>query len=186
MLHWNVRKRNLGFSLVEMLATAVMVGVIAAIASPNLIGMLNRYRVQDGLTQIEGAIKEAQKQAIRNGKTCKIKLITSTTAVSGQTRVVVTRVLDTDAGETAGDPDSDFSNCLLSERVLPRDVTTTTTIAGTPTKITFSSKGNTDSNSAGIIIVSHNNTATQKCLEIEGILGNIRTGDYDGTNCNTN
>ena len=76
MWHWNVRK-NQGFTLIEMLATAIIIGIVAAISAPNLLGLLNRNRVNQGLVQLEGAIKEAQRQAIRNGKTCKIKLTTT-------------------------------------------------------------------------------------------------------------
>ena len=180
MWHWNVRNDQ-GFTLIEMLATAVIIGIVAAIAAPNLLGLLNRNRVNQGLVQLEGAIKEVQRQAIRNGKTCKIKL-TTTTDSSGNTRVLITRVVATDPGETG----TDYSGCLLEDRTLPIGVTTTTTITGTPTKITFSSKGNTDAASQGNIVVSHSGTTTQKCLVISGTLGNILTGEYDGTNCNTN
>ncbi|MDJ0743665.1 MAG: GspH/FimT family pseudopilin [Xenococcaceae cyanobacterium MO_167.B27] len=181
MWHWNVRK-NQGFTLIEMLATAIIIGIVAAISAPNLLGLLNRNRVNQGLVQLEGAIKEAQRQAIRNGKTCKIKL-TTTTDSDGNTRVLLTRVLASDPGET-GSPD--YSGCLLEDRILPRDVTTTTTITGTPTKITFSSKGNTDAASQGSIIISHSGTTEEKCLVITGTLGNILTGEYNGTNCITN
>ena len=49
------------------------------------------------------------------------------------------------------------------------------------TKITFSGKGNTDSANTGIIVLSHPQTDTQKCLEIQGFLGNIITGNYVDT-----
>jgi prepilin-type N-terminal cleavage/methylation domain-containing protein len=171
MLHWNVRKRDLGFTLIEILVTSIIVGIIAAIASPNFIGMYNRYRVEEGMRQIEGAIKEAQRQAIRNGKTCEITI-----------------------GDLSITTDGTNTGCLLSNRTLESDLntkfikkstSTTTNLTGATTQgITFSSKGNTDNNSQGTFIVSHDATNTQKCVQIEGLLGNIISGDYDGTNCN--
>jgi prepilin-type N-terminal cleavage/methylation domain-containing protein len=49
MLLYNVhRKSNKGFTLVEMIVTVIIVGVIASIAAPNLLGLLNQSRVKDG------------------------------------------------------------------------------------------------------------------------------------------
>ncbi len=166
MWHCDVHKQDSGFTLIEMLATAAMVSVIAAIAVPSLVGMLNRYRVQESMREVEGAIKEAQKQAIRNRRTCEI--IFNTTTVDGETREFIT----TDAAN---------NGCLLSNRTLYSNIT----IAGAPAKITFSSKGNTDNASQGIIIISHSDTNTEKCVQIEGLFGNVTTGNYDGTNCIT-
>ncbi len=40
MWHWNVRK-NHGFTLIEMLATAIIIAIVSAIAVPNLLGLVN-------------------------------------------------------------------------------------------------------------------------------------------------
>ena len=66
MLLYNARRKfNQGFTLIEMLVTIIIIGVIASLAAPNFLGLLNQSRVKDGLAQVEGAIKEAQRQAIR-------------------------------------------------------------------------------------------------------------------------
>lgn len=179
MLLYNAHKKsNKGFTLVEMIVTVIIVGVIASIAAPNFLGLLNQSRVKDGLAQVEGAIKEAQRQAIRRGKTCKIKFVTKT--IDGKTREVITVVESTDAGESVAA--GFYNGCLLEERILPVEVDID---PGTITKITFTVKGNTDSDSDGIIRVSHPQTTTVKCLQIAGLLGNILTGDYDSgtTSC---
>ncbi|WP_019506441.1 type II secretion system protein [Pleurocapsa sp. PCC 7319] len=180
MLLYNVRKKiNKGFTLVEMITTVIIVGVIASVAAPNLLGMLNQARVKDGLAQVEGAIKETQRQAIRRGKICKIKFVTET--IDGKSRQTINVVESTDTGETVSA--GYYNGCLLSKRILPVDVSVNT---GGITKITFSGKGNTDSSSEGIIRISHPLTTTEKCVQIEGLLGNILTGDFDsGTStCN--
>ena len=172
MLHCDVRKQDLGFTLIEMLVTAIIVSVVAAIAAPNFFSMYSKYQVEEGMRQIEGAIKEAQRQAMRNSKTCQIRVGDLT--------------VDTDG--TAAN-----SGCLLSDRSLesslnsrfideatstPTNITGATTVA-----ITFSNKGNTNAASQGTFIISHDGTDTKKCVQIEGLFGNIITGDYDGTNC---
>ncbi|NJO99217.1 MAG: type II secretion system protein [Pleurocapsa sp. CRU_1_2] len=174
MLLYNARKSSSGFTLIEMLVVFIIVGVIAAIAAPNFLGLLNQSRVKDGLAQVEGAVKEAQRQAMRRGKPCKVKFVTRT--INGKTREVITVVESTDTGETVAA--GFYNGCLLEERILPVEVEVEVD-PGTITKITFSGKGNTDSDSNGIIQISHPLTTTVKCIQIEGVLGNILTGDYD-------
>ena len=174
MLLYNVLKKNRGFTLVEMIAVAVIVGIVAALAAPSLLGVLNQTRVKEGVGQVESAIREAQKQARRRGRTCKIKFVTRT--IDGKSRQVVSVVEDTDPDETVA---ADFYNgCLLSERFLPVDVSIN---SGSISKITFTGKGNTIADSQGIIIVSHTTVDTKKCVQISGSLGNIITGDYDAS-----
>ena len=170
MLLYNVlKKSNKGFTLIEMITTVIIVGVIASIAAPNLIGMLNQTRVKDSLGQVEGAIKEAQKLAIRRGKPCTIVF---TTNASGNSTV-----------QTA----SGSAGCLLSTRELPDSVFFSLLDSGTGNldlinnlsqlQLSFSSKGNP--NAEGIMVISHPQANAQKCIQIKGLLGNILTGDYN-------
>ena len=148
------RINNSGFSLIETLITAVIIGIIAAIAAPNLLGLFSHNRVKEAIATINGAIKETQRQAIRQGKQCRINIDQTTKIISG-------------------DPD-----CLLQQREINDSIDIRTTLSGTPPSILFSSKGTTTS--AGTIVVSSNTTDTQKCFVISLGLGITRTGDYTG------
>ncbi|MEM8719770.1 MAG: type II secretion system protein [Cyanobacteria bacterium P01_G01_bin.39] len=175
LLYDVLKKSNKGFTLVEMLAALVIVSIMAAFAAPNLLGMLNQARVKDGLGKVEGAIREAQKLAVRRGKTCKIKFVNQT--IGGKSRQVITVVESTDADETVSA--NYYNGCLLERRILPLDVTVD---SGGITKITFTPRGNTVNESFGTIIVSHSSAAnTGKCLQIQGALGTILTGNYDSS-----
>ena len=151
MLLWHVRKDNSGFTLIEMITTVILIGVVAVIAAPNFLGLLNRNRANSTLSQIEGAIKEAQRQAMRDGQSCTVNITSATRTVTG--------------------------GCLLSNRVFEDNIT-----LNADQTITFSAKGTTASNAT--IVVSANNNTVQKCLVVSSGLGIIRTGDFDGTNCN--
>ncbi|MEM7593320.1 MAG: type II secretion system protein [Cyanobacteria bacterium P01_A01_bin.83] len=173
LLYDVLKKSNKGFTLVEMLAALVIVGIIAALAVPNLLGMLNQTRVKDGLGQVEGAIREAQKLARRKGQACRIRF---TTNAAGNSIVQIAP----DDGTTS------FSGCLLSNRELKDSVSFDLLVGDSlvdidstnPIELTFSSKGNPDNQR--IMVISHEQTpTTQKCIQIQGLLGGILTGNYN-------
>ena len=153
MLPWRVRKYNSGFTLTEMLTVVIIVGVLAAIAAPNLLGLLNRNRVNQAMREVEGALKEAQKQAIRNGRRCTIDI-------------------------NANGISNSANGCLLSNRVLNNLVTLNSNQA----TITFSGKGNLGTPAPKPVFVTYMTNASNKqsCVVIESTLGSLRIGDYTG------
>ena len=184
LLYDVLKKSNKGFTLIEMIATVIIVGIIASIAAPNLLGMLNQTRVKDSLGQVEGAIKEAQKLAVRRGKTCIVRF-TSTGSGSNKQALAQISPDQTISGNTVNS-----DGCLLSTRTFDNEITlefddgsTVEEIDSTNTiDILFTGKGNTTTDGdIGTIIVSHTGTNTKKCLQIEGLLGNIVTGNYNST-----
>ena len=195
---WNVRKKNLGFTLTEVLVVGILFAILSAIAVPNLIGLLNNARVTDGTSDIEGAIKEAKRQAIRFSQTCVIEVATEN--IDGENRSVIRTAA---AGTTASGNiiSANNSRCLLERRILPIGVDvdiTTNEASATPNMITISGKGNidySDLDSASATppvltertyAVSHNSAATAKCVVLEGLFGDIQTGIVQDGNCNTN
>ena len=158
MLLCNARRSNSGFTLTEMIVTIIIIGVIAAIAAPNLLGLLNRNRVNEAARQIEGALTEAQRQAMKSGSQCSIRIDA--------------------ANETISNPAAPANGCLLSNRVLDDSIQLNTNT----TTITFSGKGNITGSTPPILVVSMpNGTDLQRCIVIDSLLGSQRSGEYSGT-----
>ena len=174
MKHWNVPNQDDGFTLIEILVVTVIIGIVGAIAVPNVLGQLNKSRISDGVAQIEGAFKEAQRQAISRKQSCTIQVGN----VGGN--VVV--------------QNQGTSSCLLETRQLPDGVTVTNNTPNATLAIEFSGKGNIGNNDEYVpnaqgnwtITVSHQNIDSPKCLEIAGLFGDIQTGVVQGGACVTN
>ena len=153
-----IRKlRNGGFTLIELIVALVIVGIIAAIASPSFVGLLNKVRVDTALEELLGAIRETQRMAMRHGKTCRININPNTNLINA----------------------SD-SECLLQERRLDDNVIVRTNLSGSTPNILFSHRGSTTK--MGTIVLSSNLTNSQKCFVISLGLGIMRTGEYTGSN----
>lgn len=154
------KKGDRGFTLAEMLLTVIVVGILAAVTAPSLVGLLNQNRVKDGFVQLRGAVKESQRIAMRRGRRCKIYLdkINQKIAISP--------------------PDSkgNYTGCLFNERKLPEGVLIKNNSLNS--NIIFSAKGNTSS--AKTIVVYSANTQTKRCLVISLGLGIMRSGNYTG------
>jgi prepilin-type N-terminal cleavage/methylation domain-containing protein len=148
-------KINRGYTLTELLVTLVIVGIIAAIASPSFLGLLSRYRLEGALQQLLGAINETQRLAMVRGKSCRININLSTNKITANT-----------------------AGCLLSDRKISDKITIRSNFIGS-TNITFSYKGSTTR--MGSIVLSSDHTDLQKCFVISLGTGIKRVGDYNGS-----
>ncbi len=161
------KKRDRGYTLAELMITLVIVGIIAAIASPSFIGLLSRIRLQGALQQLLGAINETQRLAMLRGKSCRINIAPNTKKITANS-----------------------AGCLLSNRSLNDEINVRSNFPGT-TNITFSYRGSTTR--MGTIVLSSDYTDLQKCFVIAlgtGIkrIGNYngsKTGSVSGSNCQT-
>jgi prepilin-type N-terminal cleavage/methylation domain-containing protein len=184
----NIRlfKGSQGFTLIEVLVAIAVIGIFAAIAAPSFTAWLNNKKVGDVSAQIEGAIREAQAQAIKESKTCKLKIemqVTSEppsclpTGPRDLTKLGVSVLSNNSSGVSIG-----------------------TANLETPAQIQFSYKGTLSITNTGtglITIYQGTGIGSQKirCIAIASGIGIIRTGRYlgsspsaptDTTNCATN
>lgn len=157
MLLFSVRKREQGFTLIEMIVTVIIVGVLAAVAVPSLEGLLNQMRVKDGLRQIESSLKEAQRQAMRRGSNCTVTL-------NGSNNMITAAPTQCLAGSKIVDDRLEFKG---------ND--------GNSIEVTFSHKGNNSSGAKTIAIYKDGAiNGMQKCVILAANLGGIKSGIYTG------
>lgn len=153
------KKSDRGVTLTETLLAVIVVGILAAVTAPSLIGLVNQNRVKGGFAQLRGAIKESQRLAMRRGRRCKIRLDT----INQEVKI------------SPPDAKGNYTGCLLSERKLPDGVSFK---MNSHPNIIFSARGNTSS--ARTIVVYSPNTPSKRCLVISLGLGIMRSGNYTG------
>lgn len=170
MLPSNARNKNQGFTLLETLIIIVIIGILSAIAAPSFLALLNRSKVNNAFSQVQGALQEAQREAIRRSKTCSVTLVTDTTTTPTTYKVT--------------------GSCLVTgDRTLPNGVAMANNINGLNI-ITFGMRGNTSftpatsgsstDTAAKIILYQPGISSNMKCIAISNGIGIIRTGNYSG------
>jgi prepilin-type N-terminal cleavage/methylation domain-containing protein len=177
--------RNSGFTLIETLVVVVMAGILAAIAAPSFLTWSDRYKLDNALALLQGALQEAQQQAIRKSQTCSITIDTSAVTISEST-----------TGSSCLPTGSrDLNNKGLSSgSSLGAGLAMATDSASTTPSITFTFKGTTSTANV-FVLYKPNSTLPMKCLAISQGIGIVRIGHYSSTanpptavsaaNCNT-
>jgi type II secretion system protein H len=156
----SVPKHERGFTLVEVLIVLSIVGILTAIGVPSLLSLLNAKKVDNALTRVESALKEAQKTAIKKSKTCTVTIPTG-----------VARQLS--------------SNCLAAGDLSLEDVNIARPSSLATIAFDFKGRVNDPGNRGTIVLSLPDGSMPKKCLAISTGIGLIRTGNYDGSKCNT-
>ena len=167
----SVHRGNQGFTLPEVLIIVVVIGILAAVAVPSFLGWYNRQKVNQALTKVEGALKEAQREAIKRSRSCTVTL--DTNLITGDCLVTGKRDLceERDSSGTCIKPGVE----LLVES--PNSLSN-------GNQIQYSFRGNT-TNGGTIILALPDNSSYQKCLVTSVGIGLLRTGDYENNTCST-
>lgn len=114
--------QNAGFTLIELVITVAIIGIIAAIAAPSMQTQIQQARIKDGANILEAAIKEARTQAVIMQRPTRL-VLTNTSADKRATIYFVKKA--------TSDPDKQIANYVLN-----KDLTITTSPA--LTAISFS------------------------------------------------
>ncbi|QHV00453.1 GspH/FimT family pseudopilin [Synechocystis sp. CACIAM 05] len=158
---------NRGWTLIEMGVVVVIVGILASLAMPSFGKMQARNQLRGTMSQVQSAIQEAQKNAIKRGTSCTVVITPS----SGASPATVAQA-------------SGNNGCVPNPVTIPTTTGITFSQPNTATNVQFSYKGNPSASTDQTIVLSHEITSLEpRCLVISSGIGIMRSGYLQGGSC---
>jgi prepilin-type N-terminal cleavage/methylation domain-containing protein len=178
-------KSNQGVTLLEVVITTVVIGILASLSAPSVVGMLARSDSKSAVQIIQSAIQEAKREAIRNSKSCEI-------SVAFSKRIDWNLEIRANKDGCLKNVDNEAPVAMTVE--LPENVSFATSNLPVDKSarlyssfIQFNRKGvvmardNTPTLSEpAVIVVAAEGANSAECIVISPVLGLIRTGRYTG------
>jgi type II secretory pathway pseudopilin PulG len=174
MLPLNVRDQIRGFSLIEQLVIITLIGVLAVIAIPSFLGVLDLFRVDQAVVDVRGALQETQRQAIRLSQACDVTLNLPGKKVQGPCLVTGDRTLPEQLGMISNIKNNPATGIQLTFGVL-----------GTAEFLVDNAENQDDSSGKIVFYLPQAPTKIQKCIAISNSLGLTRVGVYRGSLTNS-
>lgn len=148
--------KSQGFTLIEIIVVTLMVGILAAIASPSVLGFLARAKVNRGLSELQSMILLTQRNATRTSQSCTMFLPDNNSKDGILT-----------------------SNCSVTGNEVLKDVWIKYNRTNSQ-KVNFNYRGNTGS--LRTIVIYSNSTDLKRCMVISNGIGMTRIGIYTEDN----
>jgi prepilin-type N-terminal cleavage/methylation domain-containing protein len=162
---------NRGWTLIEMGVVVVIIGILASLAIPSFGKMQARNQLRGAMAQVQAALQEAQKNAIKKGSSCVVDIDTTNRTINQNSAAA-------------------NNGCVPNPVTIPASQGISMT--STSSSITFSYKGNPSSsvidptNNATFdqIVLTHEITSLEpRCLVISSGIGIMRSGYLQGGSC---
>ena len=190
----NAKEKNqmtLGFSLVELIITMVLIGILAGVGGPLFLRSLQQERLKVATRVVASWLEDVRLRAIQQSQTCAIEIINSNAIFQPNPDkdeegkdISCVNIIPLDISSTVDNANkivvcSHDSNAELSETTCPNEANEEII-----TDIVFTSRGT--ASQGGLIKIHFSNAIPNRCIAVTQPLGMVRQGIENSTGCNFN
>ena len=177
MYHLNVYRsisqKDRGFTLLEMLAVLTIIGILTAIAVPSVFAMMTRAKLSNSVERVRDTLEISRIQTTQKSKRCNIYIPTGNQVVSDC-------LISADSTSSVPDDPTKLSPSVkLDDDIVIENSDPLVSIL----KITYNSRGITQSSGTVVLSSKSNPSGEKKCLTIERGVGLISIGAYINATC---
>ncbi|WP_414549617.1 Tfp pilus assembly protein FimT/FimU [Anabaena sp. CCY 0017] len=179
-------QQNAGFTMLEVIVVAVIIGILAAIAAPGWLGFVNRQRLNKANDAVLGALQQAHRQAIRTKRDYSVSFRTDGDTPQFaiyQGKPPITPSNWRNLGEDVGIKPGEVLLSNIVSDAAPKTITfdymgtlPLNTDFGTPPD------GSTEAPGLKIVVAVPSNSNMKRCVIVKTLLGSMIT--EKDTKCN--
>ena len=169
-----------GFTLVELIITCTLVGILSSIAIVNLSPTLDTEKLKSTARMIENWINMQRTMAMQHGLTCEIQFDESSNTITSQ---ITQSMPQKSCNPSLNNPSIlDINESLTNnEKTFSLSLQAPKSDLDKPVGIRFSFRGfsenfNLDASNLLEIVLSHKDLKTERCIKIASPIGLIRDG----------
>ncbi|MEG4252618.1 GspH/FimT family pseudopilin [Microcoleus sp. Pol10D4] len=168
------RKGDQGFTLLEVLVIALIIGILSSIAAPSWLAFINRQRVRTVNDRVFQSLRLAQSEAKRTKSSVTVRFDTTLDPPT----VTFLPPLATGGSTQTLDGGGEIPPGTIALTVNTPAPTTP------PNSIVFDYQGNPSTTPFVVTVAPANapNSSTRQCARVETLIGGMRTAE--GTECN--
>ncbi len=171
-------KSSYGFTLIEMMITVFIIGILSAIVAPSWIGFVDARRLNTAQDQVYRAMREAQSNAKRDKSTWQASFREATVVFNQQNKVVTQWAVHPDGSTPANWNNLEDSIRIVDTDINSSDPNLTTLYFDSATnlyRIQFNYKGVPDGQWGKITLSTRNGGQAKSCVSVSTLLGAMKT-----------
>ena len=177
---------SLGFSLVELTITMVLVGILSGVSAPLLLRSLQQERLKGATREVVSWLEDVRLRAVQQSQTCAIEIINSNAIF--QTNADINSCANINRLDLPNDVDN-------AKKIVICSYDSIAALSGTTncpneenekeiTDIVFTPRGT--ASQGGLIKIHFSDKVPNRCISITQPLGMVRQGVENSTGCNFN